>query len=140
VCEVLRICAFIPIGLMRRVLQDTENDGYTIRKGTLVLGNVYSAHNRPDKWSAPGEFRPERFLTPTGEKIKNPPEFIPFHVGRRQCLGETSAMGNLFLFTASIFHNFKISSFDKNKKLDLEPLPGLLRIPKPFSVRIHSRF
>jgi len=129
-----------PLGLMHRVLADTEFNGFTIRKGTLVVGNLYSAHYNPDKWSQPELFRVERFLSENGEKIKNPPEFIPFHVGRRQCLGEGFAMDSLFLFITSIFQNFKISPQDKHHKLDLEPFPGILRLPKPFSVNISSRF
>jgi len=139
ICELLRITSFAPIGLMHRVLEDTESNGFRIRKGTLVLANLYSAHYNPDKWNHPELFRPERFLSPTGEKIKNPPYFVPFEVGRRQCLGESFALDSLFLFITSIFQNFKISPYDKKQKLDVQPLSGFLRMPKPFSVKIQSR-
>jgi len=139
-CEILRITSFTPVGLMHRVLQDTEWHGFRIREGTLVLANLYSAHYNREQWNEPERFRPERFLSPNGrEKIKNPPHFVPFSVGRRQCLGESFAMDSLFLFIASIFQNFEISPEEKNQKLDLEPSEGLVRVPKPFSVKIQSR-
>jgi len=139
ICEVLRLSSFVPLGIFHRTLHDTEFGGFIIRKGTLVLANLYSAHYNPDKWNEPERFLPERFLTPSGEKAKNPPYFLPFQVGRRQCLGESFAMDSLFLFVTSIFQNLKISPYIKSEMLDLEPISGILRIPKPFRVKIDSR-
>jgi len=124
---------------MHRSLCDTEFNGFRIRKGTLVLANLCSAHYNPDKWNEPELFQPERFLSPNGEKMKNPPHFLPFQVGRRQCLGESFAMDSLFLFIASIFQTFQLTPYDKTQELDLEPLPGIARMPKPFTVEINSR-
>jgi len=101
---------------------------------------LYSAHYNPEQWNEPEIFRPERFLSPEGEKLKNPLEYAPFGVGRRQCLGESFAMDSLFLFIISFFQNFQFSPYDENQKLDLEPKPGVIRVPKPFSVKISSRF
>jgi len=125
---------------MHRALQDTTYDGFTIEKGTLIMANMYSAHYNPNNWKEPEQFRPERFLSPTGEKLRNPPHLVPFQAGRRQCLGENFAMDALFLFVTSIFQNFQISPYDINEKLELEPPPGFMRAPKPFSVKISSRF
>jgi len=139
VCEVLRMASFAPMGLIQRALHDTDFDGFFIKKGTLIMGNIYSAHYNPDHWNEPEIFRPERFLSPSGEKIKNPPQFIPFEVGRRQCLGESYAMDNMFLFISSIFQNLLISPYEKDQNLDFETIPGFTRTPKPFKVKITRR-
>jgi len=138
--EVLRMSSMVPLGIMHRTLCDKEVRGFSIRKGTVVLGNLYSAHHNKKYWNDPEKFLPERFLTKSGEKLKNSPAFVPFEVGKRRCLGENLAMETLFLFIASIFQNFRVSKYKENDKLDLLGLPGFVRTPKPFVVKIQKRF
>jgi len=132
--------SMVPLGVMHRALSDKEVNGYFIRKGTVVLGNLYSAHHNPNYWKNPEKFLPERFLSDNGEKLKNPPAFIQFEVGKRRCLGENLAIETLFLFIASIFQNFRLTKYKENEPLDLLGMPGFVRTPKPFFVRIEKKF
>jgi cytochrome P450 len=50
-----------------------------------------------DYWKDGTEFRPERFISADGA-VKKDDHLIPFSVGKRQCLGETLAKVELFLF------------------------------------------
>jgi len=139
ISEALRLSSVAPLGNMHKALYDKEFKGYMIRKGTTIIENIYSINNNPEYWGDPENFRPERFLSPSGEKLKNPPYLIPFEVGRRQCLGETFALDSLFLFINAVFQNFHITQYSKDFPLDFESLPGFTRGPKPFYVRIASR-
>jgi len=129
----------VPLGVMHKTLYDKEINGFMIRKGTIVIGNLYSGNHSPKYWTNPEQFDPERFLSANGDKVKTPPGFVPFEVGKRRCLGENFAMETLFLFITSIFQNFKVSKFEDKDKLDLTPEPGFVLCPKPFRVKIQKR-
>jgi len=139
--EVLRMSSMVPLGVMHKTLYDKEIRGLMVRKGTVVMGNLYSAHHSPKHWKDPEEFRPERFLSPNGDKlIKNPPAFIPFQIRKRRCLGEAFAMETLFLFVASIFQKFRVSKSNENDELNLKGVPGFVLTPHSFHVNIQKRF
>jgi len=132
--------SLLPLGIMHRTLHDKEVNGFLIRKGTAVLGNLYSAHHNPKYWNDPQKFLPERFLSANGENLKKSSAFVPFEVGKRRCLGENLAMETLFLFIASIFQNFRFAKYREDDELDLLGLPGFVRAPKPFFARVQKRF
>jgi hypothetical protein len=55
-----------------------------LRKGTVVIHNIYAMHRSPDLWG-PGasEFKPERWE----KESKLPSKFVPFGGGSRNCPG-----------------------------------------------------
>merc|ERR1712107_105094 len=58
-------------------------------------------------WGDGETFRPERFLDSEG-KCKKDDHLIPSSIGKRQCLGETLAKAELFLFSTGILQQFEI--------------------------------
>lgn len=64
-----------------------------------------AAHMDVKVWGDPENFRPERFISPTGTLVKK--DFsLPFGAGKRLCAGETFARNSLFLMAAGLFQNF----------------------------------
>src|SRR5665811_2405210 len=96
--EVMRKSTILPVGLSHAALVDKEVNGHLIEKGDWLIANVYAIHSSKEIWTDPENFRPERFLSSDGKTVKRNEAFIPFLVGKRQCLGESLARDTLFLF------------------------------------------
>lgn len=85
--EVRRYYPFAPF-VGARVKSNFRWKGYSFRKDTLVLLDIYGTNHDQRLWRRPNEFLPERFYNST----KNQFDFIPqgggeYHTGHR-CAGE----------------------------------------------------
>lgn len=65
--------------------------------GALVNPCIYLTHRRPELWSAPDEFRPDRFL----DRSPSPHQYFPFGGGDRRCLGMHFAVYEMKLVLAT---------------------------------------
>ncbi|CAG0879740.1 unnamed protein product [Darwinula stevensoni] len=140
IMESLRHGSLIPMGAPHVANNDTEINGYFIPKGTIVLGNIWSCHNDRRFWSDPEEFSPERFLDEDGKVKTNVSNFLPFGLGRRQCLGESLAKIELFLFMAIFMQKFTFCVPEGH------PIPPreangsfIINSPKPYKVLLKER-
>lgn len=70
--EVRRYYPFAPF-VGARVRQDFLWQGYELKKGTLVLLDIYGTNHDARLWEHPGQFRPERFKEREGNSF----DFIP---------------------------------------------------------------
>jgi cytochrome P450 len=87
--EALRIRPVVPS--VGRVVRGGpfELGGYTLAEGTEINPSISVIHARPESFTGPREFRPERFLE------DDPPDtytWIPFGGGTRRCLGASFAL------------------------------------------------
>ena len=89
-------------------------------------------------WGDGEVFRPERFLDPTG-CCKKDDHLIPFSIGKRQCLGETLAKAELFLFFTGLLASFDIQPEIEGEAPSEDYVNGVPIQPKPFKLRLHSR-
>ncbi|MFL5886527.1 MAG: cytochrome P450 [Thermoleophilaceae bacterium] len=86
--EALRIRPVIP-GVGRVVRGEPFELGrYTIPVGMEINPSIASIHRRADRYPAPEDFRPERFLA---EDAPDTYTWIPFGGGTRRCLGASFA-------------------------------------------------
>lgn len=102
--EALRIYPTQLFAFPRLVESPVEVMGYELHPGTILIGNIYSTHQRQDLYPKPQEFQPERFI----EKQFSPYEFLPFGGGSRVCIGGTFALFEMKLILATILFNYQL--------------------------------
>lgn len=96
--------------ISREALEDFElSPGDIIKKGSIFAINIYGLHRRKDLWGDDAElFNPDRFLP---ENFKDKQQyFIPFSVGRRNCIGYKYAYTSFKVMMVKLLKNFKFST------------------------------
>ncbi|KYC36586.1 cytochrome P450 [Scytonema hofmannii PCC 7110] len=107
--EALRIYPTQLFTFPRLVESPVEVMGYELSPGTVLIGNIYSTHQREDLYPQPKQFQPERFL----EKQFSPYEFLPFGGGARVCIGGTFALFEMKLVLATILSRYQLALVDQ---------------------------
>lgn len=123
--ESLRLANVAPLTLMHCASKDTQLGGFNIPKTSLVLINLYSVNMDETYWTDPQVFRPERHLDSDGSLLKKSERFMPFGLGKRQCLGEPLARNSFFLFTAALVKAFQLEAVPARPLPSLDPLTGV---------------
>ena len=101
ILEIMRCGNIVPHGVHHVGSEPITVNGITIPANTMIAP-LMGVILKGDYWGDGMAFRPERFLNAEG-KIKKDEHLMPFSIGKRQCLGETLAKVELFLFFASKF-------------------------------------
>ena len=107
VLESLRL--FPPVWVLpRTAIRADAVCGFAVPPRTEVLISPYLIHRRPDFWSDPDTFSPERFLE---ERLQpqSPYAFLPFGAGPRACIGAHTATVGAILAVASLAQRFRLT-------------------------------
>ncbi|CAE7098251.1 unnamed protein product [Rhizoctonia solani] len=122
IMELLRWRPVAPIAIPHQCFQDDVYRGYHIKKGTIVMGNLWAMSRDERYYQDPESFNPDRFLDP-----KVPP-LSAFGWGRRRthnnriCPGIHFGEASLFITIASMLATF---TFTKKRTPDgnyIEPV------------------
>lgn len=85
----------------RRVVNDFTIHDQTIAGGSMILFSPYVTHHDSRSFTAPDEFRPERWIDDHPDQDHpHPYSYIPFGGGNRRCLGFAFATQELVAMTA----------------------------------------
>ena len=136
--ETQRFANVVPNGVPHICRRDFTVNGLTIPANTLIHP-LFSEILKGDYWGDGLTFRPERFLDAEG-KSKKDEHLIPFSIGKRQCLGETLAKAELFLFFTNLVHQFEFHPEVEGELPSEDYINGITILPKPFKARLLSRF
>ncbi|CAH1782100.1 unnamed protein product [Owenia fusiformis] len=144
VLEILRYSTTTTLSLPHKTLCDTSVGGYKVPCGTMVWMNLWALHHDEKYFDEPYEFKVERFLDDDGKLLSayERKSFLPFGIGKRECLGEAMAKLRMFLFVTSLLQKLDILPEDKNNPPDPDPtkfVHGLTNLPGQFNIVVKER-
>ena len=140
ICEVQRLACVAPQTIPHRLTQPAVVGEYLIPKNSHAIANLWGFMRDPAVWSHPEQFRPERFLEENQLKLIKHPQFVPFGLGRRACMGEKLARDTLFIFLTTLIKNLKLEAPTGHAQPDPSNFTdGFTIIPHPFYVNITRR-
>ncbi|XP_060946123.1 cytochrome P450 2K1-like [Limanda limanda] len=127
--ETQRIANAVPL-TVRSASRDVTFQGHFIRKDTPVVILLSSALQEEAEWEKTYSFNPDHFLDEDGN-FKKREAFLPFSAGSRNCLGESLARMEIFLFFTSLLQHFRFTPPPgvTQDELDLTPVVGFTLTP-----------
>jgi cytochrome P450/NADPH-cytochrome P450 reductase len=131
----MRIYPPMPVTI-RRSLKDGTLGRYRIRKGDIILVGALAAQRDPRYWGPdPGRFDPEQFAM---DKMVGRPRhaFIPFSVGKRQCMAQEVTFMMLRVVLFEIYRHYRLrlapgATVAKNTVVTTKPAAvPVIRVPR----------
>ncbi|XP_030527039.1 abscisic acid 8'-hydroxylase 4 [Rhodamnia argentea] len=111
--ESLRMASVVP-WFPRLVLQDSNIEGYRIKRGWNINVDAKSVHFDPMVHDNPFEFNPSRF----DDESKLPCSFLGFGAGGRTCLGMNMAKAMMLVFLHRLVTTYKWRVLDPDPTLE----------------------
>jgi cytochrome P450 len=93
--------------LPRETIEDTEIGGYTIRRGSLLLGVPFLIQRDSRYFDQPDKFMPERFAD-NAERHLPQHVYMPFGGGPRYCVGSTFALLAMQFTLATVYQHYDL--------------------------------
>ena len=138
--ETMRIYPPMPVTI-RRSLKDGMLGRYRVRKGDIILVGTLAAQRDPRYWGPDADrFDPEQFAM---EKVVGRPRhaFIPFSIGRRQCMAQEVTFMMLRVVLFEIYKHYRLrlapgATVTKNTIVTTKPAAvPITRLPREPKVR-----
>lgn len=105
--------------LVRKAIEDLPLGKHVIPKGSFVTVSQWAMHHSPQQFSAPNEFRPERWMNGADEQVHKY-AYFPFGSGPRSCIGRALSLMEASLFLCTLLQQFR-----------LKQGPAGMPVPKP---------
>lgn len=137
--EIQRCGNVVPHSLHHMSSRDLTVNGMKIPADTMFSPLMLEIQ-KGDHWGDGVTFRPERFLDSAGRVQKNE-HLVPYSLGKRQCLGESLARAELFLFFTGLLQEYDVCPAGDSPPAEdhTYTLYFLFIMPKPFKVIFRQR-
>ncbi|XP_022753804.1 cytochrome P450 86A1-like [Durio zibethinus] len=111
--ETLRLYPSVPQDFKHVIQDDVLPDGTFVPAGSTVTYSIYSVGRMKTIWGEDCmEFRPERWLSPDGDKFDPPKDsykFVAFNAGPRTCLGKDLAYLQMKSVASAVLLRYQLS-------------------------------
>nr|XP_054767382.1 cytochrome P450 2J2-like [Lytechinus pictus] len=132
--EVMRIRPVLPVSVPHMTSDDVSLGGYSIPKGAIIVPNLWAVHHDPREWKDPEDFNPDRFLSKDGKVFQKNDAWMPFGVGRRDCVGSQLAKMETFLLFTNLFQQFEFRLPLNQPTPSLRGETGITMNPEPYEI------
>ena len=110
-----------------------------IPAGIEVVPTMFVLHRSKDIYgSNSDEFVPERWEDPQIEERVGEAGFMPFSIGKRNCIGKEFAMNEMAMLAAVVFRNFKLE-WPADEPEPVKVVTPVMKPKEPFNVLITRR-
>ncbi|GAV85292.1 p450 domain-containing protein, partial [Cephalotus follicularis] len=125
--ETLRLYPAVPLDPKICFCDDTLPDGFSVRKGDMVVYQPYAMGRMRFIWGDTAEeFQPQRWLGDDGKfRPESPFKFTAFQAGPRICLGKEFAYTQMKIFSAVLLRFFVFKMSDEKKPVNYRPMMTL---------------
>jgi cytochrome P450 len=120
IAEVQRLACVTPFSLPHYTQAPTTVGEFTFPAKSVFFANLSFISNDPDHFGNASDFAPTRFLSADGRwalsqgtvvdtlvRFEHNERLIPFGVGRRYCMGEQLARGQVFIALADLIQRLR---------------------------------
>jgi cytochrome P450 len=91
----------------RTMLRDMDYAGWHIPKAWTVCLAIAGTHHKPEVWTEPDRFDPERWCPARNEQAGEQHAYIPFGGGPRLCLGANFAYAEMRIMLAVLLRDYR---------------------------------
>lgn len=110
--EVMRTKPPVANMLSRITTKDAQVGDYLVPKNTKIGISIYTIHHLAEFWEEPYKFDPLRF-SPERSVGRHPFAYLPFSLGRRNCIGNNFSILEQKIFLAMLLQRYVITMSDK---------------------------
>jgi cytochrome P450 len=107
--------------------------------GTTVMPNLWACHMDVNYFTDPHTFRPDRFLNTDGSLRSHVDGFVPFSIGKRQCVGDQFSKVCMFQLITSIIWQYRLRFDEYEPMPSLQPRFGLILDPEKYRIIFEKR-
>ncbi|WII70662.1 cytochrome P450 [Bdellovibrio sp. 22V] len=124
--EIRRFYPFFP-AVAAKVREDIEWQGYSFKKGTRTILDLYGINHDANLWYEPRKFIPERFATWNGSPYSFVPQGGGDHYTQHRCPGEKITLELLRMATRYLRETISYAVPRQDFQLEENRLPALPR-------------
>jgi cytochrome P450 len=138
--EGMRLYPVAPIILREAVEDDVlPFSKAVVPKRSSVTINIFACQRHPDIYGADADvFRPSRWEDPSLAQKIEPCGWMPFSVGKRNCIGKDFAWNEISIIVAVLVRNYRIT-FPPNESLPKRRVGVTLSTREPYDVFLAAR-
>ncbi|PAV86642.1 hypothetical protein WR25_23333 isoform A [Diploscapter pachys] len=128
--EVQRLASILNTNIFRQATDDVQIGDYLIKKGTPVVSQLSVIMSEENVFEKKFDFNPDRYFA----KDRLDQHVIPFGAGKRECLGKSLALAELYLILGNMILRYKLEPAGSLPTTEQVSGSGTMHRPKKYKM------